>query len=358
MNGTKPVDRRRKIPCRICRDRGDRMKRKTLATLLIMTAICLSTAGAALGIDEDASSIHPAIGIQGWFSSAFAKWQISFPYVTRSDNRAGNLTVPAGREKMESELDFDNIDSPIWIVTGGAAIGPDFSFEVLLGTGSIGNGHGTDTDRFLADSGGGLEFSQSKNDVDGNVKLGELNFYFNNHRFSGKHDGPWGAVLGYTHYEDQLHMTNAVQTVSETFDGTVFPPIGPFPPGLVLNSDFDFSWDAVKSGCPVSTFSDGAAFFYRNPVRLSLRKIQGRRFLGTCERGAVGTISVHSRPISHRPLQPATATTCRSGWHMLFWKIWNCPRDTGFFTFARRTGPIRHFLRTAPLPFRTWTGPP
>ncbi len=212
-----------------------------------MTAICLSTAGAAFGMDEDASSIHPAIGIQGWFSSAFAKWQISFPYVTRSDNRAGN--TPAGtRGKIESELDFDNIDSPIWIITGGAAIGPDFSFEVLLGTGSIGNGHGTDTDRFLADSGGGLEFSQSKNDIDGNVKLGELNFYFNNHRFSGKHDGPWGAVLGYTHYEDQLHMTNAVQTVSETFDGTVFPPKGPFPPGLVLNSNFDFSWDALKVG--------------------------------------------------------------------------------------------------------------
>ena len=43
-------------------------------------------------------------------------------------------------------------------------------------------------------------------------------------------------------------MTNGVQTVSKPFDGSTFPPIGPFPANQVLNSTYDFSWELAKVG--------------------------------------------------------------------------------------------------------------
>ncbi len=135
------------------------------------------------------------------------------------------------------------------IVRGGIGIGPYFSFDGSFGKGSIGSGKGTDTDRFIANSGGGLEFSQSTSNLNGDVMMGEINLYYNNHRYSGKQTGPWGIVFGYTHYEDKLRMTNGFQTVSVTFDGTTFPPAGqPFPSALPLNSTFDFYWDTIKVG--------------------------------------------------------------------------------------------------------------
>jgi len=155
---------------------------------------------------------------------------------------------PSTPGRIESRLDFKNIDSPMTIITGGMGIGPYFSFDGLYGSGSIRHGNGTDTDVFFPNSGGGLEFSQSTSDIDGDVTLGQINFYYNNHRFTGKKHGPWGAVLGYTHYQDELNIRNGVQTVSVVFDGTAFPPVGPFPSSLVLNSTFDFFWDAIKVG--------------------------------------------------------------------------------------------------------------
>ena len=43
-------------------------------------------------------------------------------------------------------------------------------------------------------------------------------------------------------------MTNAAQTVSVPFDGTIFPLVGPFPSNQVLNSTYDFSWNLLKAG--------------------------------------------------------------------------------------------------------------
>jgi opacity protein-like surface antigen len=43
-------------------------------------------------------------------------------------------------------------------------------------------------------------------------------------------------------------MTNGSQTVSVPFDGTTFPPLGPFPANQVLNSTYDFSWNMLKVG--------------------------------------------------------------------------------------------------------------
>ena len=187
---------------------------------------------------DDEPDINAALGVQGWFSQADAKWQISFPYTTAAG--------VAG--KIESRLDYRKIDSPLVIATAGGNVAPRFAFDVVYGFGSITGGRGTDTDRFLPSSGGGVEFSRSTNSLDGDVRLWGINFYYNTSRFADTQAGPWGFVLGFLHYGDNLRMTNAVQTVSVPFDGTIFPLLGPFPANQVLNSTYDFSWNLLKTG--------------------------------------------------------------------------------------------------------------
>ena len=190
------------------------------------------------GRDDDNAEINSAIGLQGWFSQADAKWQISFPYTTS--------TGVVG--KIESRLDYKKIDSPLFIATAGGNVAPRFAFDVVYGYGSITGGRGTDTDRFLPSSGGGLEFSQSTNSLDGETRLWGINFYYNTRQFGDKQAGPWGFVIGYLYYGDSLRMTNAVQTVSVPFDGLTFPPVGPFPPTQVLDSTYEFYWNLMKVG--------------------------------------------------------------------------------------------------------------
>jgi opacity protein-like surface antigen len=187
-----------------------------------------------------------ALGVQGWFTQADAKWQISFPYTTQFANPGISAGTPG---KIESRLDYKHIDSPMIIASAGGNLAkPRFAFDVVAGYGSISGGQGIDTDRFIPSSGGGLEFSQSTNKLDGDVRLWGINFYYNTRRFGDKKSGPVGFVLGYLHYEDNLKMTNAVQTVSVPFDGSAFPPLGPFPADQVLNSTYDFSWELAKVG--------------------------------------------------------------------------------------------------------------
>lgn len=188
--------------------------------------------------DNAEREINAALGVQGWFSQANAKWQISFPYTTGAG--------VAG--KIESRLDYKKIDSPLVITTAGGNVAPQFSFDVAYGYGSISGGRGTDMDSFIPSSGGGLAFSQSTNSLAGDVRLWGINFYYNTKRFADKQAGPWGLVVGYLHYKDSLQMTNAVQTVSVPFDGTIFPLVGPFPSNQVLNSTYDFSWNLLKAG--------------------------------------------------------------------------------------------------------------
>jgi opacity protein-like surface antigen len=214
--------------------------RKTTSLLFLIFFLLpqIAFAGYIDGRDDDDGEINMALGVQGWFTQADAKWQISFPYIT-------NAGVPG---KIESRLDFGKIDSPMIVATAGGNIAPLFAFDVVYGYGSITGGHGTDTDRFLPSSGGGLEFSQSTNRLDGDVRLWGINFYYNTRRFADKQAGPWGFILGFLHYGDNLQMTNGVQTVSVPFDGNIFPIIGPFPSNQVLNSTYDFSWNLLKAG--------------------------------------------------------------------------------------------------------------
>jgi opacity protein-like surface antigen len=207
------------------------------ALFLFVICVLFPQSGFAVNFDDREggdSNINMALGAQGWFSQADAKWQISFPYITSAG-------VPG---KIESRLDFRKIDSPLYIVTAGGNIAPRLAFDVAYGYGSITGGHGTDTDRFLPSSGGGLDFSQSTNSIDGDVRLWGINFYYNTKRFADKQAGPWGFVLGYLHYGDDLTLKNGEQTVPFDFEG-MSQPKGPF---SGLDSKYDFTWNLLKVG--------------------------------------------------------------------------------------------------------------
>ena len=224
------------------------MNPKSIVMLLFAAQLCLIpvTASAFDPEKADTSPVGAALGIQGWFSSASAKWQISFPYQTRFANPG----IKAGTTgTVESQLDFESYDSPVFIVTGGARLTPRISFDVMFGTGSIAGGKGRDTDRFIPNGGTAFEFSESRNDLSGDVRLWSLNFYYNNGRSADTRRDAWGLLVGFLHYEDNLVMKNGVQTVSELFDASTTTaskvPLGPLPG---LNSTYDFSWDALKAG--------------------------------------------------------------------------------------------------------------
>jgi len=217
------------------------VKLKKLSLFLFLIFFLLPLSVFAWGIndrEDDSSEISSALGLQGWFSQANAKWQISFPYTTSAG-------IPG---TVESRLDYRKIDSPLVVATAGGKFAPLFAFDVVYGYGSITGGQGTDTDRFLPSSGGGLEFSQSTNKLNGDTLLWGINVYYNTRQFGDKQAGPWGLVLGFLHYEDNLRMTSGAQTVSVPFDGTTFPPVGPFTSSQVLNSTYDFSWNLLKVG--------------------------------------------------------------------------------------------------------------
>lgn len=214
------------------------MRIKALPALLIFVIVFVPLVALAGVNDSRVTTENAAVGVRGWFTRADAKWQISFPYITQ-------ITNPGQQGKIESELRFKNIDSPIVVVAGGGRIAPLFSFDVLLATGSISGGRGTDIDRFLSSSGGGLEYSRSQSDISGDVRMWGGNIYFNNapHHARSRSRG-WGAILGILHYEDNLTLRNGVQTNSALFEGG-YMPLGPFPG---LNSTFDFSWNMLRMG--------------------------------------------------------------------------------------------------------------
>jgi hypothetical protein len=175
---------------------------------------------------NDAVSVSPAVGLAEWFSTAAAKWRISFP---------GSLSGISG--KGESELDFDHLKSPVTMLTGRARINSLFSIDAAYGFGSISGGRGIDKDRFSPSNGTGFEYSRSESDVSGSVRMWQINLSMQTRRIPAFPFGFWGFVAGFLHYEDNLIMRNGVQ---------IIPFSGPF--SQALDSTYDFSWDTVKIG--------------------------------------------------------------------------------------------------------------
>lgn len=166
-----------------------------------------------------------SFAIEEWFSRADAGWQISFPSTTTFGDQG----------RTESELSFKKIDSRITILRGRRTLNSNWSLDMGIGFGAIHGGRGTDTDRDISPTFGVDVWSESKQDISGDVMLFEVNFY---HllKQSEAETASWSTIFGFLHYQDKLHITNGVQTI---------PAFGPF---AGLDSTYDFYWTALKIG--------------------------------------------------------------------------------------------------------------
>lgn len=181
-----------------------------------------------------------SFGIEEWFTSGDAGWQISFPY---SDLDSGGN----GSGIIESELRFRHINGPVTIAHTSSTLNPAWKLYASIGFGSISGGSGSDTDRDNPAAGGVIVFSESTQDIYGDITRYTLDFSYRK-TYSDNNQSPWGIMFGFLHYEDSLIITNGVQTISENgwwWDPYPNPPLGPFPN---LYSTYDFSWNALKIG--------------------------------------------------------------------------------------------------------------
>ncbi len=179
-------------------------------------------------------------GIEEWLTSGDAGWQISFPY-TDADS-GGN-----GSGRIESELRFRHINGPVTIIHASGALGPEWRLDASIGFGTISGGRGTDTDRDYPSAGGVIVFSESTQDIAGDISRYAIDLSYRK-TYPDRNRSPWAVMLGFLHYEDSLAITNGVQTISKPgwwWDPYSNPPLGPF---SGLHSTYDFSWSVVKVG--------------------------------------------------------------------------------------------------------------
>lgn len=192
------------------------------------------------GNRSEGMKYYSSFGIEEWFTSGDAGWRISFPY---SDaDSSGN-----GSGKIESELRFRHINSPLTIINASAALNSGWRLDASIGFGTISNGRGTDTDRDYPETGGVIVFSESIQDISGDISRYTIDISYRK-TYADDRMSPWGIMFGFLHYEDRLVITNGIQTISVSgwwWNPYSNPPLGPFPG---LDSTYDFSWNTVKVG--------------------------------------------------------------------------------------------------------------
>jgi hypothetical protein len=213
--------------------------RSAVAAVFLLCSFLLHAHNASAAVSNGADEPDYFFGFQEWFTSGEAGWQISFPY----DPSSGAPST--GR--IESELSFKHIDSPVTIIRGGGRLNPEWTIDVSIGSGSITGGQGTDTDRDFPSTGGVIVFSESKENISGDVRFWGIDLNYRK-RYSDNTRSPWGLILGFSHYEDNLLITDGVQTISQPgwwWDPYPNPPLGPF---SGLHSTYDFSWNTLKVG--------------------------------------------------------------------------------------------------------------
>ena len=185
----------------------------------------------AVPTPDERSGLYRFVDLYGgtWSTLGEGSWEISFPF-------GGSI----GRSKLE----FEYIDSTLYTV--GAKIKPYLYFVTIdarYASGNIQAGTTIDSDWI-----GGLLFSRSESDADGDVEYLALDVFLLLHPLRGRMAG-WGTgrakpphlatlefFVGWFRYEDRIDITNGVQ---------VIPPSGPF---SGLDSEYDFQWWGFRSG--------------------------------------------------------------------------------------------------------------
>ncbi|OGW62037.1 MAG: hypothetical protein A2V83_01390 [Nitrospirae bacterium RBG_16_64_22] len=202
-----------------------------------------------------------AVSLQGWQSKGTGDWSISF---SGTDDFGGGPVPLTGK----SRLTFDNLKSTIPVVAARVRATPWLRFSGSYGSGDVSGGTTTDGD-WLTIPAYGLKdyyFSESKSDASGTVTAYDINVLFRIYPWLGRESRrlepderrrmrpPESAVggpprekgvtidllAGFQSYQDDLTMTNGVQTVEN--ERAVREPF------YGLNSKYAFDWSALRAG--------------------------------------------------------------------------------------------------------------
>lgn len=161
--------------------------------------------------------------IKEWISQGDSDWLKSFMF--------------AGY-KIESELEFEDIDAPITIFTAKGKPGLYWlTLQGSLGFGKIDSGKSTDTD--LID---GWLISESEADLDGDIFMADTTLFLRLFPWEEKSSSYLDGFIGFSYYREKLNMTNGVQTKNSWILPT---PLGPF---QGLNSTYEFRWTSLPVG--------------------------------------------------------------------------------------------------------------
>ncbi|MBI5186087.1 MAG: hypothetical protein HZA01_10235 [Nitrospinae bacterium] len=177
----------------------------------------------------------------GWYSFGKADWKISGP-----------MDPAGGPEMFESALDFKNLDAPLLILSAEWDACKFFSVDFQYGWNDVRDGNLVDRDFVLGPVFGPQRvlFSEARARATGNTRFIDGNLDF--HVWESPEGGlALDLVLGYLRYEDRLHISNGLQTVSDVSIAGI--PIGGMvedPPLEIagLNSFYNFRWQAPKLG--------------------------------------------------------------------------------------------------------------
>lgn len=168
-------------------------------------------------------------------ASAEAETSLKISEGFRVDNLNWSIASPSGSPNILSELTWTDLMIIQTKVDGKLILANSFYIRGALGYGVIISGENQDSD--YAGNDRTLEFSRSYTDTnDGNVLDASMGFgyQFKLKKFTIT------PLVGYSYHEQNLIMTNGVQTI---------PATGPFPG---LNSTYDTQWKGPWAGIDMS----------------------------------------------------------------------------------------------------------
>lgn len=234
-------------------------------TALLSVAVSLFMTPPSGQAAELIESERGKLWISEWFSTSDAHWEIS----------DSGIDPSIGFFEVRSRLDFDDTDSNISMAGGVLKIDDYFSISASYGFGDIDEGTVVDSDWISvpADSVYNQQISESLSKGTGDTSLVELGAHIRLSRPRSDERVSW--YLGYFMYEDEIRMTEGVQTVSDTTYVSV-PPAGTL--FSDLNSTYDFRWEYLKFGIEWETSRKKRSGFAGGFHYLHLIEYRGEAF--------------------------------------------------------------------------------
>ena len=174
-------------------------------------------------------------GVETWISSGSASFVTSFRDI---DPQIGPL-------EGSSELEWEDLDSLIFMAHGEFGVKDRLTFRGRVGLGDIEDGTNTDTDRLSIPAAGLNDriVSRSISDTEGDVELFDADAVLHLSPIRKKnYTLLFNVSLGYLYYTDGLEDRRGIQTV--VLDRPVYEPFDE----QGLNATYDMEWTGWRAG--------------------------------------------------------------------------------------------------------------